>query len=213
MNSPNLKTHNLSKIIHLAKRDISIYIIMLLCILQFFVEYFTAIDTIRILLYPSSLLNLLDNFQYWRLITPVFIHFTLIHLLSNLFLFWYFAKSINAYSQTIFLLLFTLSALLSNAAEFIIVDERFGGISGVNFALFGFIFIYHQFKPQDQLFINLEFSIMVFVYLLLTATDWIGDYSFVSHLSGLLVGLVFGLIFAKRDKYLHKQTSPFGKGE
>jgi len=198
MNSPNLKTHDLSNLIHLAKRDIAIYIIILLCFLQFFVEYFTTTDTIQILLYPSSLVDLLNNFQYWRLITPVFVHFTLLHLLSNLFLFWYFAKSINAYSRTVFLLLFIASALLTNAAEFIIVDEKFGGISGVNFALFGFVFIFHLLKPNDPFFISSEFSIAVFLFLILSATDWLGDYSFYSHLSGLIIGVGLGYFLVQK---------------
>jgi len=186
---------------------------MLLCIFQFTIESFTQVDTIKMLLFSSSLQSLFDSHQYWRLITPVFIHYTLIHLLSNLFLFWYFAKSINQYSRTVFLLLFLLSAVISNTAEFILVDEKFGGISGVNFALFGFIFIYQQLKPNGSLFINLEFSIAVFAFLLLSATDWIGDYSFVSHLSGLFTGFTLGFAFAQRDKYLPEQTSPFEKGD
>jgi len=195
----NLKTNKLFHIFNSIKTDLNIYAIMLLCILQFAIESVTQIDTLHALLLPPSLLSLFDTYQYWQLFTPVFVHFTFTHLLSNLFLFWYFGKSINQYNRYTFLLLFLVAAVISNMAEFLIVDEKFGGISGVNFALFGFIFIYHRLKPNGALFINSEFSIAVLVFLLLTATDWIGDYSFISHLAGLLVGLVFGFAAARKD--------------
>lgn len=106
---------------------------------------------------------------------------------------------INWYSRQAFLLLFIVAGVVSNTAEFIMVDEKFGGISGVNFALFGFIFMFHLIKPNGSLFINREFSIMVFAFLILSATDWIGDYSFVSHVSGLLVGMMMGYLLVKKE--------------
>jgi len=98
-------------------------------------------------------------------------------------------------------------------AEFLIVDEKFGGISGVNFALFGFIYIYNQIEQNNLFYTSTEINIAVVIFLLLTATDWIGDYAIINHLSGLFVGIVFGYLFAKKDKHLLSQTSPFEKGE
>jgi len=208
-----LKTNTLHELRQSVKKGFIIHTLIFLCVLQFTLQNFTQLDAVRPLLFPSNLSSLFETHQYWRLITPVFIHFTFSHLISNLFLFWYFARVINTYSPIVFVSLIFVAALVGDLGEFLLVDEKFGGISGIDFALFGFIFCYQKIRPEGELSIDPLVSSVVILFLLLTATDWFGQYAFYAHLTGLIVGLIFGFIFAKKDKHLQEKTSPFKKGE
>ncbi len=90
-------------------------------------------------------LNDILSGEVWRLVTPIFLHFTIMHLALDLWVFSTFARLIELRRGTLRLaiLVFT-SAIVSNVAEFF-YDQRvdpggfhiFGGISGVVCAQIG----------------------------------------------------------------------------
>ena len=72
--------------------------------------------------------------QIWRLFTPMFLHFDILHLLFNM----WWIKDLGSVIErvkgpwTLLGLSFTIS-ILSNVAEFYVSGPRFGGMSGVVF--------------------------------------------------------------------------------
>ena len=180
--------------------DLSIYCIISICVIQYGFVYLSDFDTVHFLRYPETISSLLISKEYWRVFSPVFIHFTLTHLLSNLLFFWIFATTINWYSRKILIILFLSSALISNFFQFLFWDEKFGGLSGVNFSLFGFVFIYQWLLPKGKLYVSRTLSSAIFLFLIVTSfTNLLGNYSIGSHISGLITGLVAGYYYATID--------------
>ncbi len=79
-----------------------------------------------------------------------------------------------------------------------LLDEFFGGLSGVNFALFGFMFLFHFIKPNGPLYVSKQLSIGIFAFLAISATELLGKFSFYSHLSGLIIGMLVGYFAVRK---------------
>lgn len=175
-----------------------ICLVMLLCVVQYAYASLWGFNPNNSLSYPESWTSLFETHQYWRLLTPVFIHFSLMHLLANLLVFWLLATPIYWYHRRVFMLLLLAAALVGNGAEFVMIDEKFGGISGVNFALFGFLLVFQQCQPKGPLYIDRSLSLGFLAFLLISATDWLGHFAFYNHLGGFIVGAAFGFVMGIR---------------
>ena len=100
--------------------------------------------------------------QVWRLVTPVFIHFTFIHILFNMMWMYQLGRTIESVQSSWFLALLVLVlAVSSNLAQYYfqvggLFDQKpisfspspaFGGMSGVVFGLFGYIWVKARYDP------------------------------------------------------------------
>src|SRR5436190_14636433 len=87
--------------------------------------------------------------EIWRLITPIFIHFGFPHIIFNMLCLRDFGSMIEARQSSLHLLFLTLViAIGSNVGEVYIGHEpNFGGMSGVLYGLFGYIWIRGKFDP------------------------------------------------------------------
>src|ERR1700677_1181523 len=80
--------------------------------------------------------------QVWRAVTPIFLHFTIIHILFNMFWLLDLGSMIERRFSRLYLgLLITGTGIVSNVTQFYWDGPYFGGFSGVVYALFGFIWI------------------------------------------------------------------------
>jgi GlpG protein len=93
--------------------------------------------------------------EIWRLVTPTFLHFGIVHLLFNAF--WIFdlgGQVENRKGTRYFLLLVLLLAVLANVGQALEANVRqivepFGGLSGVTYGLFGYVLIKLRFGNRD----------------------------------------------------------------
>ena len=81
--------------------------------------------------------------QVWRLFTPAFVHFGIAHLLLNMLAMVSLGGALEQVQGSRFYLVFTASvALCSNLAQYAVSGSpEFGGMSGVIFGLFGFLWL------------------------------------------------------------------------
>jgi GlpG protein len=141
--------------------------------------------------------------QYWRLFTPMFLHFSLLHIAFNMVLLWFWGRKIEAtQSGRRMFAVVMLLAMLSNIAQAIYSGPSlFGGMSGVDFGLFGYclawtwVFPHSILKVEKPLVIMMLFSLaMGFVNL--GGAFGVGAVANVAHVSGLIFGLILGLAMA-----------------
>lgn len=140
--------------------------------------------------------------QWWRLITPIFIHFGWLHLAMNSMWFWELGRRIERHQGSLFFLGFVLlSALASNVSQFVFSGPAlFGGLSGVLYALLGFCWIYQLLCPVAAYALPKGVVGMMLVWLLvclfgIVSALGFGEIANAAHVSGLVVGcLVGGLI-------------------
>ena len=134
------------------------------------------------------------DWQAWRYVTPAFIHFSVVHLVFNLLWWWYLGGQIEQRlgSGKLFILLIV-GAALPNIAEFFVSGPRFGGLSGVVYALLGYSWLRTRLQPDCGLAMPPALMGFMLVWLVLGFLDMLGTPTAnMAHLAGLLVGLAQG---------------------
>ncbi len=134
------------------------------------------------------------DWQAWRYVTPAFIHFSVVHLVFNLLWWWYLGGQIEQRlgSGKLFILLIV-GAALPNIAEFFASGPRFGGLSGVVYALLGYSWLRTRLQPDCGLAMPPALMGFMLAWLVLGFLDMLGTPTAnMAHLVGLLVGLAQG---------------------
>ena len=136
--------------------------------------------------------------EVWRLITPVFLHFGFLHLGFNLMAFVYLGQMIERRKGTLILIgLFLTSAVFSNVAQYIASGPGFGGLSGVDYALLGYVWMKSRFDPFSGFYLSDQTVMFALVWLVVCFTGMMGPVANFAHLSGLCWGVIWGY-FASR---------------
>ena len=143
----------------------------------------------------------IDN-QWWRLITPIFIHFSFAHLAFNcLWIFILGEKIENTDGSLIFILLVIFSAILSNCLQYFWTETSlFGGLSGVIYGLIGFCMIVEFDSQYDRYKLPPALYLFMIIWLLLGFAGILDLFGFGSvanfaHLGGLISGILFAMIY------------------
>jgi GlpG protein len=144
----------------------------------------------------SSLQEMLVSGQVWRLVTPIFIHFGVAHLMLNAAVVIEFGRRIERGAGSPTLLGLTLAiAIASNAAQFLVTRAAlFGGLSGVAYGLLAYVVARGRFDAKTPWRVNPSFSIAVVVTLVLMSTgvtEIVGLHiANTAHWVGLAVGAI-----------------------
>lgn len=136
-----------------------------------------------------------DSSQYtqlWRWISHAFLHFSLLHILFNLMWWWYLGGQMEKRlgAGKLFVLA-VVSAFFSGWAQSLFSGALFGGLSGVVYALMGYVWLSGERAPERGLM--LPRGLMVFSVLWLVAGyfDILGmSIANAAHVAGLVLGLL-----------------------
>ncbi len=147
-------------------------------------------------------LNDILNGQVWRLVTPIFLHFGIMHLIFNMWALSSFGTIIEVRRGTLRLgALVLIAAVASNLGQYVYmqridpgIPHPFGGISGVVCALFGYIWMKGLYEPEQGMILHPNSITMVLIWLALCMTGWMGPIANAAHVVGLLVGVAFGVL-------------------
>ncbi|RBP40449.1 GlpG protein [Roseimicrobium gellanilyticum] len=131
--------------------------------------------------------------EWWGTFTSVFVHYDLLHLVPNLYWLWVLGRSMEAALGSVrFLVFFAVAAMLTSTVTLAMSDDTGIGISGVLFALFGFMWrargSYARFQPVMVRDTVLTFIVWVVVCLVLDEADLLETENS-AHVSGLLLGM------------------------
>lgn len=137
--------------------------------------------------------------QAWRLFTPVFLHFDLWYLLFNLLWMQDLGTALEGKIGTArFAGVAALVALLSNLAQYLAGGAGFGGMSGVVYGLFGYLWVRSKMDFRFGVYISPLTSGLLMVFLALGIFGLAGPTANAAHFSGLLAGGAMGWIAARR---------------
>ncbi|GAC15472.1 rhomboid family intramembrane serine protease GlpG [Aliiglaciecola lipolytica] len=101
----------------------------------------------HLMLLPWNLL--FESGQWWRAITPAFIHFDEMHIIFNLLWWWFAGKEIEKkFGSSTLLLIFLLCAIIPNLGQLMTDGPEFGGLSGVVYGVIGFVWWCGWLRPQ-----------------------------------------------------------------
>jgi len=139
--------------------------------------------------------------QWWRLVTPMLIHFGILHLAMNGMWYWELGRRIEARQGSINLLGLTLLfSLVSNYAQYVYGGPGlFGGLSGVLYGLLGHCWIFQLLSPNPAYRLPRGVLVMMLVWLLLCLSGLVsmigfGEIANAAHVGGLVIGCLTGLL-------------------
>ena len=154
-------------------------------------------------LYPVSSPDSLTEVRHgeiWRLFTPAFIHFGVAHLGFNML----GLKNVGDLMERIhgsrfYLLLTAVLALASNLGQYYIYGSPdFGGMSGVLYGLFGYLWLRSLADPAYPLRLTRETVVVSMVWFAACFTGVLGPIANGAHTIGLVLGAAWGLVAARR---------------
>jgi GlpG protein len=131
--------------------------------------------------------------EVWRLVTPILLHFGLPHLLFNLWNLYNLGGAFEiSRGSARFGLFVIIAAVISNLSQYIHKGPAFGGMSGVLYGLFGYIWMKSRFDPAAGLYLHRDTIILMIVWLFICMTGRVGPIANTAHVSGILVGMAVG---------------------
>jgi len=143
--------------------------------------------------------------QIWRLFTPMFLHFTFVHILFNMLWLRDIGSMIEARRSS-----WLLSALVlviagtSNLAQYLHAGPGFGGMSGVNCGLLGYVWMQGRFNPASRLSLHPQTVSLAIVWFVLCLFGLIPNVANTVHAVGLGIGIAWGFIEARARVALHR---------
>ena len=150
----------------------------------------------------STMFSTVTSGQIWRTITPMFIHFGPVHILFNMMMLYQIGGVLERVRGSgRFLTLVIAAALISNLTEALWVVfgpfnkvgfAMFGGMSGVNYALFGYAWMLGTFRPGLGIRLNQQIVGLMLGWLVLCMTGLVGNIANAAHVGGLIVGVIAG---------------------
>jgi rhomboid protease GlpG len=137
--------------------------------------------------------------QIWRLFTPMFIHFGILHIVFNMLWLRDLGGMIESRQSSWHLLgLVLVTSGTSNLGQYLWTHHPlFGGMSGVVYGLLGYVWMRGKFDPASGLFLHRETVIMMIFWLFLCFTGALGPIANTAHVVGLLVGMAWGFVSAR----------------
>ncbi|MDR5904187.1 rhomboid family intramembrane serine protease [Franzmannia qiaohouensis] len=144
--------------------------------------------------------------QVWRLLSPAFLHFGWMHLIFNMLWLWYFGRQIEALQGSRQILMLVLvSGIGANLAQYATGTVLFGGMSGVDYALLGYVWLMSRRAPHSGFFVPQMLVVFMLGWMVFTMTGFAGMVGFgnvanEAHVGGLAVGLVLGWYYSERAR-------------
>lgn len=137
--------------------------------------------------------------QIWRLFTPMLIHFNILHILFNMLWLKDLGSMIEGRQSSMTLAILALAtAAGSNLAQFYWNGPMFGGMSGVVYALLGYIWLRGKYDPGSGLFVPPPTVIMMLIWFVAGWTGLLGPIANMAHGAGLVMGMAWGFFSSLR---------------
>jgi len=157
---------------------------------------------------PAFGLMDIKNGQVWRLITPIFLHADIIHILFNMWMTHFFGTQIESRQKLWQMALLVLViAVSSNLGEYFVSGPAFRGMSGVVYGMFGFVWMKARTNPFSGYYLNRSTVVILvgWFFLCLSGITRL-PIANTAHGVGLAVGMLIGAA-----PYLWTKAFPPGK--
>ena len=144
--------------------------------------------------------------QWWRLLSAMFLHGGMTHLLMNMVSLYLIGRGVEEYFDTkSYLIIYIFSGILGSLASLYMHLESVGvGASGAIFGVFGALagfFLAHREKIEShtKAFMK-DFAIIIGINLMIGFSIPSVDMS--AHIGGLVAGLLGGFMISKNPKWI-----------
>lgn len=161
---------------------------------EVYIQHVVYVDSNHIISPDGHLTDVLSG-EVWRLLTPIFLHMNWMHIAFNMYILFVFGGTIeDVKGPWRFLGMVLFIAVASNLAQFYVDGPLFGGMSGVDFGLFGYLWMKSKFLPEEGFYMPRYVVAQFLVWTLLCLFHVIGDIANGAHMVGLAAGMIIALI-------------------
>lgn len=152
-----------------------------ICILMFFIDKSLSFNINTLISFGAKYNPLIADGQYYRLITPMFLHSDITHLLFNMYALNIFGKNIELiYGNLKFITIYLIAGIFGSLGSFVFSSSVAVGASGAIFGLMGAYLYLYVSKPN------------------------VFNRGFLKNLLGIIgINLVFGIIVPNIDNWAH----------
>lgn len=162
-----------------------------------------------------SLFGSIRDGQIWRLVTPIFLHAGILHILFNMLWLWMLGKMVELNMGSAKLLLFVIiTAAFTNTLQYLMTGPFFMGFSGVVAAMAGYVWVRKKDAPWEIYLIDRSTLIFLWVFIFgLLALQIIAFFLQIFHIITMQLhiantahvsGVLFGMILAKLKFFQRK---------
>lgn len=168
------------------------YGIIALCVVIFIAELLTG-TTGGVVFQDLAYYGPLTATQPWRLVTSIFVHLSILHLLFNMYSVFVFGPMMERMlGRARFAALFLLSGLAGSVAVLLIAPATpVAGASGAIFGLLGAYFVIQRHLGGNNIQLLVVIGINLIISFVIPGIAW------QAHIGGLIVGALIGLIFVR----------------
>lgn len=146
--------------------------------------------------------------ELWRLFTPAFLHFGVFHIMFNSLWLWELGRRLEVVlGWRQYLLLVVVTGIAANVTQYFWSGPSlFGGMSGVVYALVGYIWMRQRQSPHPALAIPPGIIGFMLVFLVIGLTGLIdqliqGSVANGAHVGGLMAGMAWGIFGGRRQRF------------
>ena len=152
--------------------------------------------------------------QVWRLVTPIFLHGGLLHLVFNMLWLYQLGAQIEAQeSSHYFAVMVVVMAISCNTAQYLVSGPLFVGMSGVVYGLLGYLWMMTRFQAATGYLLSQQTVLFMLMWLGLCLVGLIPHVANTEHVVGLLIGVAWGYMRSggwrqmRRRRRFRKQLS------
>jgi GlpG protein len=133
--------------------------------------------------------------QLWRLVTPIFIHLSTMHLLCN-------SMGLVLYGQMVevrqgraaLAVMVAALAVITNCGQYLASGPTFGGMSGVLYGLFGYVWLRSLLERSSGYYVSRGNALLMVSWFLICLSGRVGPIGNVAHGFGLVLGAAWGAL-------------------
>jgi GlpG protein len=140
------------------------------------------------------------NGEVWRLWTPLFLHFGLLHIVFNM-MWWKDLANIleNTRSSKTLIFFVLIVGAISNIGQYYIGGPSFGGMSGVVYGLLGYVWMGEKLNPTAEFKLPKQDVVLMIAWFFLCLTGTlVFKAANMAHALGLSAGMFYGIVDAYR---------------
>ncbi|CAN5164759.1 hypothetical protein BH09SUM1_BH09SUM1_25490 [soil metagenome] len=137
--------------------------------------------------------------QVWRLLTPIFLHFGFIHILFNMLMLKDLGNAVEKIGGSIRVAaMAVLFGVSGNLLQYALHGPAFGGMSGVVYGLFGYVWIFTVNRPDSNYYMHKQTVITLLLWFVLCAVGIIPGVANAAHAAGLGLGVLWAAVETRR---------------
>ena len=204
INRKNEKRSKTAEKIFSYKKPIITYIIIAICVLLFGSMYVFgngSEDTLTLLAFGANLDLLVDTGEYFRLLTCIFLHIGIIHLVCNMYSLYVIGKEVESlYGKWKCLAIYLLSGICGSILSLAFNSNTVSaGASGAIFGLLGAL-LYFGYYYRTYLGATIKSSVLPVIILNLIIGFLNPGIDNSAHIGGLVAGILLSMLLGVPDK-------------